>query len=87
MRLKYHHQQTKIHLIFFCIYKVNKFIHYPYLVIRGNTKHVNKVLSKNECKPEDEIISIKAPSGINFYNKVKKYHGSCIYCQKNIHAV
>ena len=45
---------------------------YKYNVIRGQRKHVTKVLKENDIEKDDILLLLDIPSGINFFNKVKE---------------
>ena len=46
---------------------------YKYNVIRGQRKHVAKVLKENDIEQYDDIfLQLDISSGINFFNKVKE---------------
>ena len=45
---------------------------YKYNVIRGQRKHVTKVLKENDIEKDDILLLLNIPSGINFFNKVKE---------------
>ena len=45
---------------------------YKYNVIRGQRKHVTKVLKENDIEKDDILLLLDIPSGISFFNKVKE---------------
>ena len=60
----------------------NKF---KYKFIRGQVKHINKILKENEVNKDDIIIQLYIPAGINFFNKIKEevaLHRERVYIDK-----
>ena len=58
---------------------------YKYNVIRGQRKHVTKVLKGNDIENDDILLQSDIPSGINFFNKVKEeipIHRERVYTDK-----
>ena len=55
-----------------CIIKRPDTPKYRFKEIRGQIKHINKVLKENNFKTDDVFLQLNVPSGVNFYNKVKE---------------
>ena len=45
---------------------------YPYLNIRGQERHVRKVMRECEITESDILIDLNVPHAINFFNKCKE---------------
>ena len=45
---------------------------YKYNVIRGQRKHVTKVLKENEIEKDDILLQLDVPAGVNFWSKCKE---------------
>ena len=46
---------------------------YPYLNIRGQERHLRKVMKECEIPESDILIDLNVPHAINFLINVKKY--------------
>ena len=58
---------------------------YKYNVIRGQRKHVTKVIKDNDIKNDDVLILLNVPAGINFWSKCKEeipIHRERVYIDK-----
>ena len=55
-----------------CIIKRPNNPKYKYKEIRGQLKHINKVIKTNDFKADDILIQLDVPAGINMWNKVKE---------------
>ena len=45
---------------------------YPYLNIRGQERHIRKVMKECEIPESDILIDLNVPHAINFFNKCKE---------------
>ena len=58
---------------------------YKYNVIRGQRKHVTKVLKDNDIVNDDILLQLNVPGGINFWSKCKEeipIHRERVYINK-----
>ena len=48
---------------------------FPYALINGSNKNVNKIIKACNIKPENRLVRIKCPSYTNFVKKVREVLG------------
>jgi len=77
--LELHHQNKREHFII-CLNK--EFAHYPYSIVKGQKKSINKTFKDEKLNENDIIVKIPCCYANNLYNKVKEHFTGKMAYQK-----